>query len=66
MKQYDVVRVAAIRGDRFAAKPPGFNKRHPQVGDVGRFWKLTATHLRLSVASATPDTIWLEPMFPTS
>jgi hypothetical protein len=34
MKQYDVVRVAAIRADRFAGKQPQF-QRHPQVGDVG-------------------------------
>ena len=34
MKQYDVVRVAAIRGDRFASERPDF-QRHPQVGDIG-------------------------------
>jgi hypothetical protein len=64
MKQYDVVRVAAIRGDRFASGQPGF-QRHPQVGDVGTILEVYTDAFEVECAEReTGVTIWLEAMYP--
>ena len=64
MKQYDVVRVAAIRGDRFASERPGF-QRHPRVGDVGAILEVYDGALEVECSDPqTGFTIWLEAMFP--
>jgi len=64
MKQYDVVRVAAIRGDRFACERPSF-QRHPQVGDVGTILEVYDDAFEVECSERnTGVTIWLEPMFP--
>ena len=64
MKQYDVVRVAAIRDDRFAAERPFF-QRHPQVGDEGTILEVYGDAFEVECCERdTGVTIWLEPMFP--
>jgi hypothetical protein len=64
MKQYDVVRVAAIRGDRFARERPQY-QRHPQVGDTGTILEVYADAFEVECSEArTGVTIWLEAMFP--
>jgi len=64
MKQYDVVRVVAIRGDRFASERPSF-QRHPQVGDVGAIVEVYSDAFEVECCERdTGVTIWLEAMFP--
>ena len=64
MKQYDIVRVAAIRGERFAGERPGF-RRHPQVGDVGTIVEVYTDAFEVECCERdTGVTIWLEAMFP--
>ena len=64
MKQYDVVRVAAIRGDRFTGERPGF-QRHPQVGDVGKILEVYIGAFEVECSEqATGITIGLETMYP--
>ena len=63
MKQYDVVRVAAIRGDRFVREQPAF-QRHPQVGDVGTILEVYRDAFEVECCERdTGVTIWLEAMF---
>lgn len=63
MKQYDVVRVSAIRGDRFTREHPGF-QRHPLVGDVGTILEVYADAFEVECSERdTGVTIWLETMF---
>ena len=64
MKQYDVVRVAAIRDGRFASQRPVF-QRHPQVGDVGTILEVYSDAFEVECSEQdTGATIWLEAMFP--
>lgn len=64
MKQYDVVRVAAIRPDRFAGERPQF-ERHPQVGDVGTILEVHGDAFEVECSEpGTGITIWLEAMYP--
>ena len=64
MKQYDVVRVTAIRDDRFARARPSF-QRHPQVGDLGTILEVYDDAFEVECSERdTGVTIWLEPMFP--
>ena len=64
MKQYDVVRVAAIRDDRFASGQPHF-QRHPRLGDVGTILEVYGDAFEVECSERdTGVTIWLEPMFP--
>jgi len=64
MKQYDLVRVEAIRGDRFSREHPGF-QRHPQVGDVGTILEVYGDAFEVECCErATGVTIWLETMYP--
>ena len=63
MKQYDVVRVRAIRDDRFISESPQF-QRHPQVGDVGTILEIYDGAFEVECCEpGTGVTIWLEPMF---
>lgn len=63
MKQYDIVRVAVIRGNRFDAKRPGF-QRHPQTGDVGTILEVYNNAFEVECCEHdTGITIWLEAMF---
>ena len=64
MKQYDVVRVAAIRGGRFASERPDF-QRHPQIGDVGTILEVYSDAFEVECSDPqTGFTIWLGAMFP--
>lgn len=64
MKQYDVVRVAAIRGDRFARERPQY-QRHPHVGDAGTILEVYDGAFEVECSEpSTGFTIWLEAMYP--
>jgi hypothetical protein len=64
MKQYDAVRVVAIRGNRFASERPAF-QRHPQVGDVGTILEVYGDAFEVECSEReTGATIWLEAMYP--
>jgi len=64
MKQYDVVRVAAIRDGRFTRERPQY-QRHPQVGDVGTILEVYGDAFEVECSEpSTGVTIWLEAMFP--
>lgn len=64
MKEYDVVRVVAIRDDRFRGQQPHF-QRHPQVGDVGTIVMDYGTAFEVECSEGrTGVTIWLNAMFP--
>ena len=64
---YAVVRVVAIREDRFAHEKV-FYRRHPHVGDVGTVLETyTSPDLAYEVECSDPDsgeTIWLDAMYP--
>jgi hypothetical protein len=61
MKQYDVVKVAAIR---FAGEQPQF-QRHPQLGDVGTILEVYGDAFEVECSErSTGATIWLEAMYP--
>ena len=67
LKQYEVVRVIAIREKRFARAQIGY-RRHPEVGDTGTILEVyTAPELAYEVEcsdAADGFTIWLEAMYP--
>ena len=64
MKQYDVVRVITIRGNRFAGAHPPF-QRHPQVGDIGAILEVYGDAFEVECSDRdTGITVWLEAMFP--
>ena len=64
---YAVVRVVAIREDRFADEKV-FYQRHPRVGDVGTVLEtFTSPDLAYEVECSDADsgeTIWLDAMYP--
>jgi hypothetical protein len=63
MKQYDMVKVTAIRDDRFTNKSPGF-QRDPQVGDIGTILEIYPDAFEVECAEeGTGITIWLEAMY---
>jgi len=65
LKPYDQVRVAAIRGDRFAGQPVIYD-RHPQVGDVAVIVEAHQLGYAYEVECSNPQngkTIWLDAMF---
>jgi hypothetical protein len=62
MKQYDVVRVAAIRDDRFTRERPQY-QRHPQVGDEGTILEVYNDAFEVECSDETGNTIWLAAMF---
>ncbi|HAB16248.1 MAG TPA: hypothetical protein DCE44_07345 [Verrucomicrobiales bacterium] len=64
MKEYEVVRVVAIRDGRFSSQQPEF-LRHPQVGDVGTIVMDHGTAFEVECCErGTGVTIWLSAMFP--
>ncbi|MES2469058.1 MAG: hypothetical protein V4675_17260 [Verrucomicrobiota bacterium] len=64
MKEYDVVRVVAIRDGRFSGQQPEW-QRHPQVGDVGTILMDHGTAFEVECSGrGTGVTIWLDAMFP--
>jgi uncharacterized protein CbrC (UPF0167 family) len=64
MKEYDVVRVVAIRDGRFSGQQPDF-RRHPQIGDVGTIVMDHGTAFEVECCErSTGITIWLSAMFP--
>jgi hypothetical protein len=66
-KQYEVVRVVAIRGKRFSCAQVHF-ERLPEVGDIGTILEIYETpELAFEVEcsrSADGTTVWLEAMYP--
>ena len=63
IKQYDFVRVAALRTGRFTVGAPGF-KRHPRVGDLGTIVEVYGGAYEVECCEPdTGNTIWLETMF---
>lgn len=63
MKQFDVVEVTAIRGDRFASEEVFF-KRAPAVGDVGTILEVYADAYEVECSDSDGSTIWLDAMYP--
>jgi len=63
MKQFDVVKVIAIRGSRFA-DDEGFDKRAPRVGDVGTILEVYADAYEVECSDSDGSTIWLTAMYP--
>lgn len=63
MKQLDVVKVTAIRGDRFAGEQL-FDKRAPMVGDVGTILEVYADAYEVECSDSDGSTIWVEAMYP--
>lgn len=67
LPQYTVVRVAAIRGDRFMGQPI-YEVRHPRVGDVGtviEVHQLPELSYEVECSDGTTgETLWLSAMYP--
>jgi hypothetical protein len=63
MKQFDIVKVAAIRGNRFAGAVI-FDKRAPMVGDVGTILEVYADAFEVECSDSDGSTIWLTAMYP--
>lgn len=63
MKQFDVVRVTAIRGDRFAGDEL-FDMRSPLVGDVGTILEVYADAYEVECSDVDGSTVWLAAMYP--
>ncbi|WP_426270065.1 DUF4926 domain-containing protein [Dyella kyungheensis] len=56
MKQFDVVKVTAIRGDRFTGEEVFF-KRAPVVGDVGTILDVYADDYEVECSDSDGSTI---------
>ena len=67
MNQYQVVKVVAIRDNRFASRPIPF-QRYPAIGDSGVILEVyTDPEPAFEVECSDPNTgvtIWLEAMYP--
>lgn len=63
MKQFDVVKVTAIREDRFAGDTP-YDKHSPMVGDIGTILEVYADAYEVECSDTDGSTIWLTSMFP--
>ena len=63
MRQFDVIKVTAIRSDRFAGAEV-FDKRAPIVGDVGTILEVYAAAYEVECSDLDGSTIWLEAMYP--
>lgn len=63
MKQFDVVKVTAIRSDRFAAGDT-FDKRAPKIGDVGTILEVYPDAYEVECSDSDGSTIWLTAMYP--
>jgi len=62
MKQFDVVKVIAIRDNRFASDE-GFDKRAPLIGDVGTVLEVYADAYEVECSDSDGTTIWLTAMY---
>jgi len=62
MKQFDVVKVTAIRDHRFEGKQVFF-KRTPLVGDVGTVLEVYEDAYEVECSDSNGTTIWLEAMY---
>lgn len=63
MKQFDVVKVIAIRDNRFASDE-GFDKRVPLIGDVGTVLEVYADAYEVECSDSDGTTNWLTAMYP--
>ncbi len=63
MKQFDMVKVTAIRNDRFVSAEV-FDKRAPVVGDVGTILEVYADAYEVECSDSDGSTVWLEAMYP--
>jgi Domain of unknown function (DUF4926) len=63
MKQFDVVKVTVIRGDRFTDEEV-FYKRAPMVGDVGAILEVYPDAYEVECSDSDGSTIWLGAMYP--
>ena len=64
VKQYDVVRVTAIRDERFASQSPRYG-RHPIAGDVGTIVEDYGNAFEVECCErGKAGTLWLEAMYP--
>ena len=63
MKQFDVVKVTAIRDNRFAAEK-GCDKRAPVIGEVGTILEVYADAYEVECSHSDGSTIWLIAMYP--
>ena len=62
MKQFDLAKVTAIRGERFVGAEV-FDKRAPAVGDVGTILEVYADAYEVECSDSDGSTIWLEAMY---
>jgi hypothetical protein len=65
LENFDVVRVVAIRGDRFAGQPL-FYSRHPKLGDVACIVETHRAGYAYEVECSDPNngkTLWLDTMY---
>jgi hypothetical protein len=62
MKQFDVVKVTAIRGHRFEGKQV-FYKPTPLVGDIGTVLEVYEDACEVECSDSGGTTIWLEAMY---
>ena len=62
MNENDVVRVIAIRDDRFSSERIEF-QRHPQVGDVGTIVMDHGTAFEVECCDKSGNAIWLTAMY---
>jgi len=62
MKQFDLVKVTAIRGERFVGAEV-FDKRAPAVGDVGTILEVYADAYEVECSDSDGSTVWLEAMY---
>ena len=67
LQQFAVVRVIALRADRFRAEQIGY-VRHPRVGDVGTILETYVlpqpAHEVECCDPASGETVWLEALYP--
>ena len=62
MKQFDVVKVTAIRSGRFEGEKV-FYKRSPMIGDVGTVLEVYADVYEVECSDTDGTTIWLGAMY---
>jgi hypothetical protein len=63
MKQFDVVKVIAIKDDRFVGEEV-YDKRAPMAGDVGTILGIYPDAFEVECSDSDGSTIWLTSMYP--
>ena len=63
MKQFDIVKVTAIRDGRFSSAASDY-LRPPSIGDVGTILEVYADAYEVECSGRDGHTIWLEAMYP--